>query len=73
MQLELTYRDSIPAYAREYFTRALADTFEQELKLPCAAIDCQTLQFATVRHGLHARIWLSKYSQAICEVESCTV
>lgn len=73
MLLELTYQDSIPAYAQEYFTRALADTFAQELKLPCSAVDSQTLQFATIRHGQHARIWLSKYSYAICQVEHCTV
>jgi len=73
MQLELTYTDTIPAYAREYFTQALAQTFEQELKLPCTAEDCQTLRFASVRHGQHARIWLSKYSTAICRVESCIV
>ena len=73
MELELTYRDSIPAYAQEHFTKALAATFEQELKIPCVAEDCQTLRFTSVRHGQHARIWLSKYSTEICRVSSCTI
>lgn len=73
MKLELEYINTIPAYAQEHFTRALANTFEQELKLPCTAIDHQTLQFASLKHGQHARIWLIKYSTEICRVESCMI
>jgi len=73
MLLELEYTDAIPAYAQEHFTRALAHTFDQELKLPCTLIDHHTLQFTSLKHGQHARVWLIKYSTEICRVESCMI
>jgi len=73
MTLELTYHQTIPAVAQEYFTRAIAETFEQELLLPCAAIDSHCLQFSTVRQGQQARIWLSKFSDTVCTIQAAYV
>jgi len=73
MLLELTYRDTVPAIAQEYFTRAIAETFERELLLPCSAVDTHSLQFSTARHGRQARIWLSKFSDSICSIEAAYI
>ena len=71
MQLELVYSKSIPAWAQELFTNAIASQFASEQKLPCRVLDCETLEFQSLRHGQHARIWLSKYSREIARVELC--
>jgi len=73
MTLELTYHNTIPAIAQEHFTRAIAETFEQELLLPCSAVDSNTLQFSTIRQGQQARIWLSKFSDSVCKIEAAYV
>ena len=73
MTLELTYNNTIPAVAQEYFTRAIAETFEQELLLPCSAVDSHSLQFSTIRQGQQARIWLSKFSDSVCKIETAYV
>ena len=73
MKLELTYHQTIPAIAQEHFTRAIAETFERELLLPCSAVDSHSLEFSSIRQGQQARIWLSKFSDTICTIEAAYV